>query len=38
MRGVRADSSNGIYFHKPELQLILKMESLMLKKQLSKIG
>ena len=38
MRGVRADSSNGIYFHKPELQLILKMEALMLKKQLSKTG
>jgi exodeoxyribonuclease V beta subunit len=38
MRGVRADSSNGIYFHKPELQLILKMESLMLKKQLSITG
>ena len=38
MRGVRAGSSNGIYFHKPELQLILKMETLMLKKQLSKTG
>jgi exodeoxyribonuclease V beta subunit len=34
MRGVRSGSSNGIYFHKPDPELILKMETLMLKKQL----
>ena len=32
MRGVRANSDNGIYFHKPGFQLILEMEELMLKK------
>ena len=36
MRGARSGSSNGIYFHKPGLELILQMEELMLKKQLIK--